>query len=399
MPFEKYTRFGGLHPETAAVGNILANAGVVAPHTGDPFSEAFLLGLGGGISAGYFVFQYGNISTLYIGTRGLWHQWDGTFIERMVTRLGGEVNVEETSGLMKAAENLRDSILSGKPVITWVDAGALPYWGGMPGSYGPHVVVVCGHDADHQTYELDDLAPSAWVIGAEQLGQARAQIRSLKNRTLTIQPPTTVADLRPGILQAIRDCINDMHNPRMKNFGITAIKKWAGLITNSKNRKGWPQAFPPGPNLFQALLYTHHWIEQAGTGGDGFRTMYGDFLAEASEILGNQALAKLSAAYHALGSQWRDLADMALPDESAPLAEAKALLRRKGKRLRSGGAEAVEEIEQITQQLRRLEGQMQADFPLKDQAIQALLEKMKNQVQSIYQAEIEALERLEAAIS
>jgi hypothetical protein len=398
MPFENYTRLGGLHSETAAVGNILANAGVVAPHSGEPFSEAFLLGLGGGISAGYFAFQYGEISTLYVGSRGLWHQWDGSFIERMVTRLGGEVVVEETAGMLKAAKNLHDSVSAGVPVCTWVDSGLLPYWGGIPGSYGPHVVVVCGHDADHQTYELDDLAPSPWVVGVEQLGRARAQIRSLKNRMLTIQVPATVADLKPGILQGIRGCIEDMHNPRMKNFGITAIEKWSDLITNTKDKKGWPNVFPPGSNLYQALLYTHHWIEHAGTGGDAFRTMYGDFLAEAAPILGNQALAGLSKAYHALGKQWRDLADMALPDQAKPLAEAKALSRRKSHYLQRGGVAAAEEIERITQRLRQLEDDIQSGFPLSGQEIQGLLEQMKKQILAIYQAEIDALARLETAI-
>ncbi|MGD2254124.1 MAG: DUF4872 domain-containing protein, partial [Anaerolineales bacterium] len=300
---------------------------------------------------------------------------------------------------MKAVKDLLASLSAGKPVCTWVDSGALPYWGEMPGSYGPHVVVVCGYDADRQIYELDDLAPSPWIVDTERLAQARAQIRFLKNRMLTVKPPTTVADLKPGILQGIRDCIEDMHNPRMKNFGITAIEKWSDLITNTKDKKGWPNAFPAGPNLYQALLYTHHWIEHAGTGGDAFRTTYGDFLAEADEILENKTLGRLSKAYHALGQQWRDLSDMALPDQAAPLAEAKALSRRKSHYLQSGGASAAEEIERVTHRLRQLEDDIQSGFPLSGQEIQALLEQMKKQILAIYQAEIDALARLEEAIS
>ena len=40
---------GGAHADTAAFANVLANTGVLAPHTGEPLTEAMVLGVGGGL--------------------------------------------------------------------------------------------------------------------------------------------------------------------------------------------------------------------------------------------------------------------------------------------------------------------------------------------------------------
>ena len=44
-----YRMRGGLHPETATMANVLANQGVVSGLTGEPLTEAAILGIGGGL--------------------------------------------------------------------------------------------------------------------------------------------------------------------------------------------------------------------------------------------------------------------------------------------------------------------------------------------------------------
>ena len=51
-------KFEGRHWETGSICNALALQDVIAPHTGQPFSEALLLGVSGGIAFGYFTFEY-----------------------------------------------------------------------------------------------------------------------------------------------------------------------------------------------------------------------------------------------------------------------------------------------------------------------------------------------------
>ena len=49
-------RFDGRHWETGSIHNALVLQGILAPHTGKPYSEALLLGVSGGIAFGYFTF-------------------------------------------------------------------------------------------------------------------------------------------------------------------------------------------------------------------------------------------------------------------------------------------------------------------------------------------------------
>src|SRR5213593_33642 len=64
-----FQHFGGQQVETAALRHALAQLGVVAPHTGELFSEALLFGIGGGIGLGYFVYESGDYTSLYLATR------------------------------------------------------------------------------------------------------------------------------------------------------------------------------------------------------------------------------------------------------------------------------------------------------------------------------------------
>ncbi len=52
------TSCGGKHPNTAALKNVLAAQEVKAPHPNKPFGEAMLLGIGGGLGAGYILWEF-----------------------------------------------------------------------------------------------------------------------------------------------------------------------------------------------------------------------------------------------------------------------------------------------------------------------------------------------------
>src|SRR5262245_56638566 len=85
-----YRMRGGLHPETATVANILANQGVVSGLTGEPLTEAAILGIGGGLGAGYILweFQRHGAPVLTLGFRNRWQYpwipgWAGTTLERL----------------------------------------------------------------------------------------------------------------------------------------------------------------------------------------------------------------------------------------------------------------------------------------------------------------------------
>src|SRR5687767_6156503 len=121
----------GIHPETSSLMNVLAGAGVTAPHTGKPFTEAMLLGVGGGVSFNYYVFQYkGWTPTLFISGRYLL-QDNVAFLEGACRRLGVGTTVKESTSPKVAEKNLISALESG-PVIAWVDLGSLSYAGLPP---------------------------------------------------------------------------------------------------------------------------------------------------------------------------------------------------------------------------------------------------------------------------
>lgn len=89
-----YNLFGGQHYETAPLQQALAYAGLTAPHTGQPFSEDMLFGLGEGLGLTYFAFEFGQTASIYIGTR-----YHLELQRPAIQRLGLKVTVRETTSL------------------------------------------------------------------------------------------------------------------------------------------------------------------------------------------------------------------------------------------------------------------------------------------------------------
>ena len=155
-----YRMRGGLHPETATLANVLANQGVVSGVTGEPLTEAAILGIGGGLGAGYILWEFkshgGPVLTLGFRNQPQYPSiagWTGKTLDR----LGIEPDVHETGGAKGAREALDARLDAGMPVIASVDLQSVGTWG-QPDALSGHfglVVVVFGRDADG-SYLMDD---------------------------------------------------------------------------------------------------------------------------------------------------------------------------------------------------------------------------------------------------
>jgi hypothetical protein len=80
-----------------------------------------------------------------------------------------------------------------------------------------------------------------------------------------------------------------------------------GIRTVARAIKKWPKKIGikrTNHNLGQIVRMQ----EEIGTGGGGFRYIYGAFLQEASEILNNKELLNLSKEITEIGDLWRDFA-------------------------------------------------------------------------------------------
>jgi hypothetical protein len=278
-----------------------------------------VLGLGGGIGAAAFVFEYkGHPPTFYVATRCQpQYAYDAGFVRTAAERLGARAEIVESSSPGAAGKKLEALVAKG-PVMAWLSLGGLPWSPGMgpAAELGPvpHVVVVDALDAE--TAHVWDLAPSRLALPRPLLGEARARLRSAKHRLLTVEQGRAV-DLRAAVREAVAACAAELggktkiRGPMAKNFGLGGLERWRNALVDPKDPKRWTKVFPP-KHAAQVLAWLRHWIDLAGTGGGGFRPMYADFLDEAADLLRVPAWRALARDYRALGAEWSALATFAL---------------------------------------------------------------------------------------
>ncbi len=397
----------GRHLDTHALALVLDAAGVTAPHTDAPFSEAMLLGLGGGLGAAYFVFEYkGHLPHLYIETRRHpQYPYDANFLSTIADRLGLAIRVDETGGAKTAAKQIEAALAQKRPVIAWVDRNSLPYIATDERDLGPipHLVVV--HDHNPEGVTLSDLAAPRVVITPEELAAARARLRKAKHRLLglasTAPASPTRAALADAVRASLRACADELSGASARagypnNFGLAALDKWAALATDKRDKKGWPTAFRTGARLYTGLRLAYHWIETAGTGGRGFRAMYSEFLDEAAMVLDQPEVAALAADYRAIADRWGTLTDALLPESVPRLAETRALLHQRQRTFCDHGPQsqqARDAIPAIDARLATLADEMESD-PLSESQASAIYERMAAALRDIVAAETDAAERL-----
>src|SRR3954469_23457378 len=108
---------GGVHGDTVAFANVLANLGVVAPHSGEPLTEAMVLGVGGGLGAGYIMWEFEHgYRGVVLGFRRLW-QSPARWAAETTERLGLHAELHETAGAKAAASALEAQLERGLPAI------------------------------------------------------------------------------------------------------------------------------------------------------------------------------------------------------------------------------------------------------------------------------------------
>jgi hypothetical protein len=385
-----YNRFGGVHPETAALANVLATQG-------EPISETLLLGIAGGLGIGYILweFQEHHIKVLVLAFHHRW-QYPVEHYENACKRLGLQYRIVETGSKKAAAQALDAALANGTPAVAWVDRASMPYLqlpDNMRGHLG-HMVAVCGRDEDG--YWIDDLAAQPFKVASDEFAEARARIGSYKNRLLLIEGFPSQLNLPAAVQQGIQVQIDHLSSDS-ESFSLPAIRKWARTMTDAKNKKGWLKVFEDRRGLYTTLSSIFEGIALDGAPG-GLRGMYADFLQEAAGLLNKPALNEATAAYRALGEQWDALAQEALPDTVEPFKRAKALMCERHAIMMQGG-EAWRSTAALTEQIRQIRSACNQQFPLDDAQISDLFAALQGRLENIYSAEVAALAALKAAMA
>jgi hypothetical protein len=393
MPVLKnYHHFEGRHWETGPIHNILAYQGLPAPHTGKPISEAMLLGISGGITFGYFTFEYqGYAPHVALLTRN-------TFDPREIL---------QTSKPEVGLKNLVDVLESGHPALVWLDGFSLPYrllphdsknWMQVP-------VVVYGIDGD--SVYIADRSSKPLIISLDELMQARGRIKDVKFRVISFDAPDMqklTTAVQKGIWQCISLYTDAPPKGKRENFGLVGMQHLADMLTNTRNKQSWERYFPAGSRMYAALAGNvaqpgmFDWICTWGAGDGAERGLYADFLDETAVLFNKPALKAVGQQFRKAAEAWCALADALLPESIALFKEARELKLRKNALFIQKGGEALDEIRAINTQLESIRQHIGENFPLSAAETAQMREELRERILKIHDLEREAVEALQAAI-
>jgi Butirosin biosynthesis protein H, N-terminal/Domain of unknown function (DUF4872) len=399
-----YRLRGGLHPETATLANVLANQGVVSGLTGEPLTEAAILGIGGGLGAGYILWEFTGRGApiLTLGFRNQWqYPWIPGWAGKTLDRLGIEPDLHETGGARGAREALDARLDAGVPVIAWVDLQSVGTWG-QPDALSGHfglVVVVLGRDAEG-SYLVDDRGRDPFRVSPAVMAAARGRIGSFKHRIVglrTTPGPIPADRLRVAMRAGLEDQVDHLRSPS-DSFSLPAWRKWGRLMTDHRNAKAWPRVFADGHGLFGSLSALHELVDgEVGPWGGHLRELYAASLDEAAVALDNPALGDAARTWRGVADRWEELADAAVPpdlDGAAEAVEAVETLHEAVMAGEPGRSRAVAAAETAW----AIRDRYADAFPLPPDRIAAILEDLGDRIAAIHQAEVDALAMTARAI-
>jgi Butirosin biosynthesis protein H, N-terminal/Domain of unknown function (DUF4872) len=393
-----YRLRGGVHPDTAAFANSLANHGVISAHSGMPLSEAMVLGVGGGLGAGYILWQFkGHDPIVTLGFRNQW-QYPDAWLEKTAERLQIATRLEHTSGHVKAARSLHDALHSDGPrPLVWMDAQEIGYWH-LPehqSGHGGYPIIVYGEDEGR--FLIDDRNSAPLTVDDETLSAARGRVSSYRNRLVQFDPPDViVADrLKKAVRAGLIDQVQHLSAPS-DSFSLAAWRKWSRMLVDTRSKKGWPSAFGEQGGLFSVLLTMYETIESVGYDGGSLRSLYAVFLDEASELMDMRALGPVASGYREVDAQWSQLAEMAAPRSHELFARARDLIDSLHEHVLEDGDAGRKSAVSAAQHLWKLRSRGKSVFS-RDEFME-LLEQLSAQAEAIYRREKELISQLKAVV-
>jgi hypothetical protein len=286
------------HCENGAIAALLRYHGI-------DISEPMIFGLASGLFFTHLTFvRMGGMPVTSFRT------FPGVLFMRITRLLGIKSQTRRFVSREKAMRKLDRLILEErKPVGCVVGMYELPY---IPKEYrfpfNGHNICVIGKDEESGQYlVLDSNATQKVTISRDDLMKVRfpkGGVYPLMGQMYWIKAvPERLPDLRPLILKAIRKtCWNMTSQPRFIPFAGTN-----GIRYLSRRIRTWEQTM--GRRRAQLnLAQLIRMLEEIGTGGAGFRFVYGAFLQEAAERTGIAELNDYSRRITEIGDLWRDFA-------------------------------------------------------------------------------------------
>lgn len=278
------------HCENGVISNLMT-------HNGLTISEPLAFGIGSGLFFVYLPFLKVNFAPAVS-----FRPQPGLIFKRLSKRLGIKIERQKFKDPKKAKIALDTLLNDNIPVGLQVGVFNLIYF---PDDYrfhfNAHNLVVYGKDED--TYLISDpVMEEVTTLSSKELEKVRFAKGVYAPKGQIYYPIHIPKNIKfdKAIIKAIRATCREMLAP----VPIVGVK---GMRMVARSIKKWPKKI--------GTKKTNHYLgqivrmqEEIGTGGGGFRFIYGAFLQEASDILNNPELKSLSKEITDIGDLWRDFA-------------------------------------------------------------------------------------------
>lgn len=397
----------GIDPDTSALSRILADSGVTGP--AGPLTEGLILGIGGGLGAGYILWEFSpetdsksshhsdrHRRVVTIGFRNRW-QYPDRWVDAVLDRLGVRFRREQTGGVVRASRQLDDALASGKSVMADISVADMPYWH-MPSiesGWTGYPVAVTGVEGSR--YVVDDRSESRLTVESGALAHARDRIPSYKNRIVMVEESGELGNAAvAGAMEAgLADAVDHL-GASSTSFSLPAFKKWGRMVT-SDAAKGWRTVFSDRVGLWSALRSTHDSVSDFGVFGGSLRPLFAEFLEEAAATLARPDLAGVAGLYRDAAGAWDDVGDATFPDGFEPMREAAELARLRRLAVRRGDAGDADAAAAATA-LNALGDEFDSGLPLSDSEIEDVFRALSASIEAAYDAEVAAHAALGAVV-
>jgi len=282
------------HCESGVTSNLLSIS------SGGKITEPLAFGIGAGLFFAYIPFIKVNNGPA-IAFRTL----PGYIFNRTSKSLGIEVVSKKFSSKEKAEAYLNKCLDSGNPVGCQVGVYYLPYF---PREYrfhfNAHNLIVYGKEGDNYLIS-DPIMETTNIMSSYELERVRFAKGALAPKGHIYYPKkgAIITDdvLKQAIKNGIKKNVYNMLNIPGSFAGVSGIKNTGNKIKKWRDKLGIEKS-----RLYLAQMVRMQ--EEIGTGGGGFRYIYGAFLQEADTYLPGNHLPEISVIFTDAGDTWRNAA-------------------------------------------------------------------------------------------
>ncbi|MEP6610812.1 MAG: BtrH N-terminal domain-containing protein [Mucilaginibacter sp.] len=282
------------HCESGVTSNLLWNA------SGGKITEPLAFGIGAGLFYVYVPFIKINN-----GPAIAFRTFPGHIFKRTCKSLDIPVTSKKFGSKEKAQIYLDDCLHNGHAVGCQVGVYYLPYF---PKEYrfhfNAHNLIVYGKDGDNYLVS-DPIMEGTNVMDSYQLERVRFAKGALSPKGHIYYPKEnkeiTDDQIRQAIKGGIKKNVYNMLNIPGSFAGVSGIKNTGLKIKKWRDKLGLEKA-----GLYLAQMVRMQ--EEIGTGGGGFRYIYGAFLQQADVYLPGNHLADISSIFTTAGDMWRTAA-------------------------------------------------------------------------------------------